>query len=455
MTSSSWMFWSTGLLMLAGSLAVSTAQGQDVQVPLAPDSTVYTMDRTLQQELGLFADVQGFQQARLFRLSGNRYELVIEYRTPDGQLFRSRRALSPAEVDEFRQRVAERLVATQALVDRGQPGRPELLVWTTALSAAQGGLLIGALDPSNESLVAGLPLMAGAAGFFGPFFATQDRPVTEAAGTLTGFGGLQGYAHGTQLATLVGGDDIDGQVTAGVMAAMGATEAIVGYRLGATRGWSPGMAEMMAFNGVAGNLVGFGLGVIAAGDEAAARSIAGGSLLGSVLGGAVGYRMGRTDTYTRGDARLYVQTGLLAAQLAVSATLVGDIETARGVGGVLTASGVAGLGAGGLLVRDRDFSTYASNLITLGNYAGSLLGAGVATVASGNADAVTVMQALGAVAGFGITYSVFAPDARREAQSAHTGSLRLQVMPSLSVAPHQPAAAATRLRPGLTLKAHF
>ncbi len=446
-----WTSWVAGLLAVAGSLGASVAQGQDVQVPLSPDSTVYTIDRSLQQELGLFADVQGFEQARLFRLSDGRYELVVEYRAPDGPLFRSRRILSTTDVDRLRRRVADQLLATQTLINREQPGRPELLAWTTALSAAEGGLLIGALNPSNESLAAGLPLLAGAAGFFGPFFATQDRAVTEAAGTLTGFGGLQGYAHGAQVAALLGDDDIDGQVTAGLMALTGATEAIVGYRLGATRGWSPGMAEMIAFNGVAGNLLGFGLGVTVAGDEAAARSIAGGALLGSALGGAMGYRLGRTTTYTRGDARIYTQTGLLAAQLAISAVLVGTVEDPRGVGGLLTASGLAGLGVGSILVHGRDFSTYASNLITLGNYAGSLLGAGLATVASGNSDAITVMQALGAVAGFGLTYRVFAPDARRAVPSAQARLLRLRIVPWLSPAP----AASVRLQPGLTLTARF
>ena len=310
---------------------------------------------------------------------------------------------------------------------------------------------------TSLGVIAGFPLLAGAAGFFGPFFAMQDRPISEASGTLTGFGGLQGYAHGAQVAALFGDDDVDGQLTAGFMAVAGAAEATVGYHIGSTRGWSPGMAEMVAYNGVAGNLLGFGVGVTASGDESAARSIAGASLVGSALGGFVGHRMGRTNTYTRGDARLYSQTGLLAAQLAISATLVGDVDDARGIGGLLTGAGLVGLGTGAALVRERDFSTYASNLITLGNYAGSLLGAGLATVADGSSDAVTVMQALGAVAGFGITYRVFAPDARRAAMSNANASLRLRVMPSLTVAPESAvsAEAGRRLQPGLSLHARF
>jgi hypothetical protein len=353
--------------------------------------------------------------------------------------------------------VAQQLTASGTRLGLEQPGRPELLVWSTALSAAEGGLIVGALDPSNESLVGGIPLLAGAAGFFVPFFATQDRPVTEAAGTLTGFGGLQGYAHGAQLAVLAGGEDVDGQATAGLMAATGAVEAAMGYHLGATRGWSPGMAEMMAFNGVAGNLLGLGVGLTVSGDEDAARSIAGASLVGSVIGGAAGYNMGRTRAYTRGDARIYSQAGLLAVQLAVSTAIVGDLDDTRAVAGLLTGSGLAGLAAGTALVLDRDFSTYASNIITLGNYAGSLLGAGIATVVNGSSDAITITQALGAVAGFGITYSVFAPEAHQAALTSSRLPMQLRIMPLLTVAPESPIPTATgrHLQPGLSLHARF
>lgn len=454
--------WAALLLLL---LAHPPAgQAQEVQVPFTPDSTVYTLDAELRNDLGLFPGVQRFEQAQLFRLAPSRYELVIIYRQ-DGQRLRERRTLTEAEVGQLRRQIAEGLRGRGTRLGGEQPGRAELLAWTTVLSVTEGGLMVGALDPDNESLAAGLPLLTGAVGFFAPFFATRDRPVTEASGTLTGFGGVQGYAHAVQVAGLLGGQAVDGQTVAGLAAGMGAAEAVLGYHLGATRGWSPGRAEMIAVNGVAGNLLGLGVGITLVGegdgvqdDAVRARVLAGTSLVGSMAGIALGYRMGRSGTYTRGDARLYSQSGLLAGQLATSLLIVGDLDGASVVGGVLTGAGAAGLSVGAALVRDRDFSTYASNLITLGTYAGSLLGAGLATVANGSSDAVTVLQALGAITGFGITYHTFAPEARRRTASAAettaaSPSLKVRLAPSWAASAG--ASTGTRLRPRLLLQATF
>ena len=439
------------------------AAAQEVQVPLDPDSTVYTIDADLEQQLGLFPDVDGFQEAQLFRLSARTYELVILYRQ-QGETLRRRRTLSASEVADLRQQVGKQFKATGATVGVEQPGRNELLTWTTILGLAEGGLLIGAVAPENpSSALAGIPLLTGAAGFFGPLFATRDRPVTEASGTLTGFGGLQGYAHAVQLVGLLGGDDADGQATAGLAVVTGAAEATAGYVLGARRGWSPGMAEMIAYNGVFGHLVGLGTGITLVGDDnldedaGRTRAVAGTSLLGSLAGMYVGHRLGRTESYTRGDARLYGLSGLLATQLAISALVVADADDARAVAGTLTGSGLAGLGVGAALVQGRDFSTYGANLITLGNYAGSLLGAGLATVANGGGDAVTVAQALGAVAGFGITYNIFSDAAQRSASATPRTDLRLHLTPTLhttaSRAGHHGLSG--RIRPGFTLRASF
>jgi hypothetical protein len=167
--------------------------------------------------------------------------------------------------------------------------------------------------------------------------------------------------------------------------------------------------------------------------------------------------LGRTESYTRGDARLYGLSGLLATQLAISALVVADADDARAVAGTLTGSGLAGLGVGAALVQGRDFSTYGANLITLGNYAGSLLGAGLATVANGGGDAVTVAQALGAVAGFGITYNIFSDAAQRSASATPRTDLRLRLTPTLhttaSRAGHHGLSG--RIRPGFTLRASF
>lgn len=453
------------LFMLLGVGMTSPVHAQEVQVPLSPDSTVYTIDAELRQKLGLFPEVKGFQQASLYRLSADAYELVIEYRE-QGQTLRERRPLTPAEVDRLRQRVAQQLQATGTRVGIEQPGRTELLTWTTLLGLAEGGLIVGAIDPEDDSVIAGLPLLTGAVGFFAPLFATQNRPVTEASGTLTGYGGAQGYAHAVELAGLLDGDNADGQVVAGLAAVAGAAEATAGYALGAHQGWSPGMAEMIAYNGVYGNFFGLGMGfTIVGGDDdledrdAEARFVAGISLLGSLAGMYVGHRMGQTGTYTRGDARLYGLAGLEAAQLAGSILIVSDSDNTRTNAGLLTGFSLAGLGIGTALVKSRDFSTYESNIIVLGNYAGALLGAGIANLGNSSFETATAMQAIGSLIGFGITYSVFAGEAQRRASMSTAGiDLDVEVTPhvaSASGADGRPLQRPGHIVPEVTLRCTF
>ena len=442
------------LALIIGGLTATPAQAQEVQVPLDSDSTLYAIDGELRQTLGLFPDVSGFEEATLFQVDADTYELIIQYRS-GGQTLRERRMLTAAEVGALRQRIARQLQSTGTRVGIEQPGRAEVLTWTTLLGLTEGGLIVGAIDPDDASVAAGLPLMAGALGFFVPLLATQNQPVTEASGTLTGYGGLQGYAHMAQLTGLLAGDDIDGRTVAGLAAVGGAAGATAGYVLGAKRGWSPGMAEMIAYNGIYGNLVGLGVGGVLAGEDSD-RLVAGTSLLGSLAGMYAGHRLGRTGTYTRGDARIYALTGLVGARLAGSVIAVGDMEDTRVNAGLLTSFGLAGLGVGAALVHDRDFSTYESNIITLGDVAGSLLGAGLGTLAEGSGDTITVLQALGSVLGFGLTYGIFRSDAQRRAQaSASNVDLNLSVSPSFGSGPGESTSVSERIMPRVTLRATF
>ncbi len=449
--------WTLAMVLMAGGVAATPALAQEQQVPLDPDSTVYTIDADLRQELGLFPEVQGFQQAQLFQVESQTYELVIQYEQ-QGQVLRERRTLTAADVEQLRQRVAQQLQSTGTRVGIEQPGRAEVLTWTTILGLAEGGLIVGAIGPDDGSFAAGFPLLTGALGFFVPLFATQDRPVTEASGTLTGYGGLQGYGHIAQIVGLMGGDDVDDQAVAGLAAVGGAAGATAGYVLGAKQGWSPGMAEMIAYNGTYGNFVGLGAGAMLAGDDND-RLAAGTSLLGAWAGMYAGHRLGRSGAYTRGDARIYALSGLLGARLAGSLIIVSEIEETRVNAGLLTGMGLAGLGVGTALVKDRDFSTYESNIITLGDLAGSLLGAGLGTVVDGSGDTITVMQALGSVLGFGLTYGIFSGDAGRRASAATSGiDLDLQITPSLgatSLSGARQAGSQAPWMPTVTLRGTF
>jgi hypothetical protein len=460
-------FLRTALIALALVVAgAMPALAQEVRAPIDPDSSLYVLDAELEQTLDLFPEIDGFQQAVLYQQSDGSFELVIEYRE-GAQTLRERRELTAGDVADLRARVGERLQATGTRVGLNQEGRSDLLTATTLLGVVEGSLLAGVLAGEDDgSLIASLPLLGGSLGFFVPLLATRNAPVSEGSAALTGYGGLQGYAHAVQLAGLVAGEDADGRATAGLAAALGAAEAVAGHEIGRRRGWSGGTAEMIAYTGTYGNLIGLGLGVVAAGssDDDVASSLdsddrlriaSGLSLLGSFGGMWAGHRLARAQRYTEGDARIYLNAGLVGIQLGGSILAATDSpsESPRLAVGLLTASALGGLGAGVQLLRDRDFTKTEGNIIALGAYSGGLLGSGVAALADTEGDTAFILSSIGTALGFGISYGVFAGGAQNRAASF--SSLDVRVAPTLTRPSARFAEGDGSLRPGLTLRASF
>ena len=444
------------LVAFLGGLGVAPTVAQDVQVPLDRDSTLYVLDADLRQELGLFPEASGFQEARLYQADEADYELAIRYEQ-DGRVLRERRSLAPAEVEDLRAQITKGLATTKRLPPGAQEGRYGLVAATTFHGLIEGGLLAGTFDAEGSG-AATLSLLGGAMGFFVPLFATQNTPVSEAEADMVFYGGLQGYAHAVQVMGVLAGEDLPGRGTAGLAALGGALEATVGYRIARRNNWSAGHAEMVAANGIGGNLVGLGIGGALVGEEPdfdeATRVIAGASLLGSIGGAYLGHRMGRTDRYTEGDARVYAQSALQSANLMGSFLSLQDDLSPRGTALLLSGSGVGGAVLGRYLVRGRDFTGTQGSLVALGSVAGSLLGLAV-TSGGETGDAAAVVQALGSAAGFGITYAVLEGEARRQAARGSSSlKLDLNVGPTMARTAG-PAGTQREIVPRVTLTASF
>ena len=281
-----------GLLAVVVLLAPATdLYAQEQQVPLDQDSTLYVVDADLRQDLTLFPDVRGFQEAVLYRIGDDEYELVIQYR-PDTRTLRERRTLTDAEVQTLRTRITRQLADTGTVVNLNQEGRYGLLASTTLLSLSEGALLGAALGLEGDG-VGTMTLLGGATGFFAPLLLTRNASVTEAEADMTFYGGIQGYAHAAQLYALVNGDDddtFDDQGTAALAAVLGAGESALGYTLARRNNWSGGHAEMTSFTGLAGNLIGLGLAQGLTEDEVGVRGAAALSFAGSIAGGVIGHR---------------------------------------------------------------------------------------------------------------------------------------------------------------------
>ncbi|MEF8796236.1 MAG: hypothetical protein V5A48_07280, partial [Salinivenus sp.] len=297
--------------------------------------------------------------------------------------------------------------------------------------------------------------------FFVPLFATQGARVTEGEADATFYGGLQGYGHAVQLAALVTGGDADGRGTAGLAALLGAAEGTAGYLAARRNDWTGGHAEMVTYTGLGGNAIGAGFGAALLGeddvddDAGRARVFGGTALLGSLAGMYLGHRMGRTDRYTEGDARIYVQTAVQGANLVGSFLSVDEFPNARTSSLLLTGSAVAGGLLGRRLVQDRDFTGTQGNLVALGSVAGSLLG--LAVTLESDETATAIVQSLGSAAGFGVTYGLLEGDARGQAgPSTSSFDLDVRVGPGLARRPATgEGGLADRIAPRVGISASF
>ncbi|PEN15203.1 hypothetical protein CRI94_02675 [Longibacter salinarum] len=447
------------LLLVLAVVTVPNAAGQEAQVPVDQNGTVYTIDAELRHELGLFPDITGFQSAALYELSDGQFELVIHYRTGQSTV-RERRTLSTSDVQSLRAKVTSGLQRIKARPRLDQDGRYGLLASTTLIGLAEGGLVSAALGLDGEA-AGSVTLIGGATGFFVPLVLTQNANATEAEADMTFYGGLQGAAHGLQLYLLASGDeDVDDErLATGVTALSIAGESLLGYTIARRNDWSGGHAEMTSFTGLSGNLIGYGLARGFVGDGGSVRLLSGLSIAGSLTGAVIGHQLGRSDRYTEGDARIYLQTGLLAANLSGSTLAAADVDGEYGPSLAVTLAGTGGLVLGRYLVRNRDFTSAQGNLVVLGGVAGSLFGGGIAVATEATEDTAVMLQALGSLAGSAFTYGVFAGDAARQArQRGSTVGLNLRITPTI---PSLPGPNGRRIRlsdsvqPKVSLTARF
>jgi hypothetical protein len=443
------------------------AQAQEVQVPFDAEETVDVVDAELRERLGLFPEVEGFVEARLFRSGrgeGVAYELVIRYEGEQERRLRERRALSTAEAETLRQRVSRALAQSRdddgeatGERERLEEGRYRFLAATTSLGLIDAALLASAPaeDFYDVENVGAAALLGGTAGFFVPLLLTRETKVTTAEATLTGYGGFQGLGHGAQLVQLVAEDETETGTALALTSLLSITEAAAGFYLARRTDMRGGTAETMVLGGLFGASVGSALPILVTGedgrpsprerddgqfvvgeDESVDRLVILGRLLGSGLGTYGGYRLARSADYTQGDARLAGTSGLVGRYLAQAALvlfdrdLTGESRVAAGVG---MAGTLGGLALGNRLVRGRDFGEAQGNIAFLGALAGGLAGGAAGIVFDANEETSFTLSALGVLGGFVGTYLTYHGEAQADAGRRDALDLDVGVAPGASL----------------------
>ncbi len=396
-----------------------TANAQEVQIPIDAEGKIEYIDSKLEQKLGLFTQYSNFQEARLFEISDTSFVLEVYYQ-PEGKLTKVRVSLSADEATDFRRKVTERIRERKPQVILDQEGRTKLIVGTMALSLGYYGWAVPAtLDVDDAKLAVGLYMLTSSAGFYIPLAATRNTPVTDAAATLSLYGGTRGIAHGVALSSLVSKDPSGRALIASGML-VSIAEALAAFHIANRSDMTAGTSEAISVGGDFG--LGLGLGAAHLADyfdDDNEQAVAGSVLLGSGLGLLGGKLLSDHQPYTRGDAHVLCATGLLGGYIPLAVTDISGTENEKAYTAASMLGAVAGLGLGHRLVKGRDFTTGQGILIKLSEVAGGLLGLGVAYLVSSededNNALYLTSSSIGATGGFWLMY-------RPYAQSARTGN---------------------------------
>jgi len=442
------------ILLALPLLVPAGLHGQDVQVPLDEAGDVRAIDARLAGQLGLFLDEHpGFESALLYRLPDGSYSLEIVSRR-NGERVRIRQPLTAAAAAALRENVSARMQARAPRVALGQDGRFLLLGQTTLLGVGFYGWAVPeSLGVEGGAAYAGTYLLTAAGSFFLPFMLTQDQPVTFGMANLSRSGAMRGVGHGALLYHLLTGPDPEDfeaglareRARLGTMVLTSLGEGVGGYLWARSEDMDPGRAATIANGADLGQLWGMGLSGVSGEDDFSRRGPAGLALAGAAAGVWAGSEWSARRDYTWGDANVMRTGGAVGilSGLALADAVAGG-ESAVYWGGALLGS------AAGAIVADRmvdglDFSVGQSVLVQLGTLAGGLTGLGVAALVEAETTGLLISSAVGAAAGFGLTYAALADDARNGGDG---WLVDLRVSPVV-------ADLERGLRPGATLQGTF
>ncbi|MBD3224517.1 MAG: hypothetical protein GF313_07295 [Caldithrix sp.] len=396
-------------------LDLSVSRAQEIKIPFDENGNILTIDDRLERKLNLFPGYTQFKEAHLFQLSDSVFAVEIFCR-PREQLIKYRLLYNRQEMQVLRQKVTQKIQLTQKGPALNQEGRTKMIGGIMTLSLAYYGWAFpAALEVDNGKMATALYMLTGGAGFFLPLSLTRDRAVSDAAATLSLYGGTRGIFHGVALANALSSNDNEsGILVSGMLFSI--SETMVGYQIAQKTNMTAGTSEVI---GVGGDF-GMGIGLATAHladwfDKNNEQTAAASFLVGSGLGMLGGNWLAGQQLYTRGDAHVLGATGLLGAYLPLAVVDLSNTDNDKLYTSASLLGSLVGLGLGHKLVAKKDFSKAQGNFIRLSEIAGGLLGTGFAYLLSSegadNSSLYLTSSSIGATAGFWLMYRHYAGEA--------------------------------------------
>ena len=417
---------------------------------ILPEKGIIVIDRILNLKINIFPN-NNFLNARLYKGSLGSYRLIATVIETSGKLREIEINTDEVFIKSIREKLAifyeeptKKIVKAVTQPDKPQEkkedvavsssGRKllkddmgllaEMLAASIIYSGGWGATLpfvFGGDDASYKAYVASSLIGAGL-GFFAPFLALRNSDVSSGAAIGGELGGMRGSLDGFLLFTLFGGFDYNEvrlRGMLGMLTAVGMTEYALGIYMADDMNISEQNMRAITLYSWLGYISGLELSFLIGGSDEnsldtkgyGARLLAGAVFIGGTAGMISGYYLAKNSHYTNGDTVIAGTAVSVVAGLPLALTSLGRSVDARIYSGVALGGTIGGMALGHYIADNFDFLTWESALVTLGTIGGSLLGFGIAFLASDDifdsAGTYTVPIAVGGAIGFTSLFFVF------------------------------------------------
>lgn len=411
------------LTLLASTFFISA---QEKQIAFEPTGKIWIIDEVLAAKLDYFTEYPDFKQALLFQENDSVFTLEITS-GKQNENFRIRKNLTLADKEMMLSDIGERLKSNSPRSLLNQEGRTELLLINSMISYSFYGMAASAIF-STDDINPAIYLLSAGTGFIAPMLMTRNKDVTKTQAIMTGFGQTRGILHGLLLPLLFSRNP-DYRLTLGMGLAGSIGEALIGYNWARRNPVNPGQATTIGLYSDFGMMLGLGtaatMGVFEMSEEKTPGLLALTTLAGAAGGMIYGHNLSKKDYYSQGDAMMTSNLFLTGAYLPLSILSTFDYFDYKLFTAVGTIGAVAGICAGDKLAQHFEFSNRQSMFSTLSMFGGGLLGAGIGYLIEDtqNQDEysydfdpalTTILSAVGAVAGLGLSILNYTKDSNRE-----------------------------------------
>jgi len=434
---------------------------------ILPQKGIIIVDRMLNLKINIFPEHDSFLNARLYKGSKGSYRLIVTIIEKSGKLREIELNTDEVFIKNMREKLtifyqepAKKVVKAVVKTDKTEKKKQEVAVSSSGrkllrddmgllaemLSASiiySGGwgatlpFVFGGNDAHYKAYVASSLIGAGL-GFFAPFLALRKSDVSSGAAIGGELGGMRGSLDGFLLFTLFGGFDYNEvrlRGMLGMLTAVGMTEYALGIYMADDMNISEQNMRAITLYSWLGYISGLELSFLIGGSGResldtkgyGARLLSGAVFIGGAAGMISGYYLAKNSHYTNGDTVVAGTAISVVAGLPLALTSLGRDVDARIYSGVALGGTIGGMALGHYIADNFDFLTWESALVTLGTIGGSLLGFGIAFLASDDiftsAGTYTVPIAVGGAIGFTSLFFVFYKNAlKRRVENKKTAS---------------------------------